>query len=166
MKGDSLEAVYKCYMNDIYRYLLSLAGHPQTAEDLLQDTFVKAYEHLEGYQGEKVRPWLFKAAYHAYVDWYRREKRQIATDPGLFAEINQVTDPGPEEAYLYKEKINHWLKVTEALPEKSRQILILRDYYEFSYQEIANILNISLANVKVSLYRARQTIREVMKDEL
>ncbi len=166
MKGDSLEAVYKCYMNDIYRYLLSLLGHPQTAEDLLQDTFVKAYEHLDSYQGEKVRPWLFKAAYYAYVDWYRREKRQIVTDPGLFAVIYQAADSGPEETYLYEEKINHWFKVTRALPEKSRQILILRDYYEFSYQEIADILNISLANVKVSLYRARQTIREVMKDEL
>lgn len=166
MKGDSLEAVYKYYMNDIYHYLLRLSGHSQTAEDLLHDTFVRAYEHLESYQGEKVRPWLFKAAYNTYVDWYRRDKRQIQTDPNLLAELNQTVDPGPEAAFLQSEIINYWVKATRILPEKSRQILLLRDYYEFSYQEIADILNASLSSVKVTLYRARQTIREVMKDEL
>jgi RNA polymerase sigma-70 factor (ECF subfamily) len=52
------------------------------------------------------------------------------------------------------------------LPEKSRQILLLRDYYEFSYKEIAEILNISVSSVKITLYRARQKIREVIRDEL
>ncbi len=167
MKGDSsLEAVYKYHMNDIYHYLLRLSGHPQTAEDLLQDTFVKAYEHLESYQGEKVRPWLFKVAYHIYVDWYRREKLQIQTDPDLFAELTQVSDPGPEAEIIQREQFDSWLRATRVLQGKSRQILMLRDYYEFSYQEIAAILNVSLANVKVTLYRARLKIREVMKDEL
>ena len=73
MRVDSLEALYKYYMNDIYQYLLRLSGHPQTAEDLLHDTFVKAYEYLESYQGETVRPWLFRVAHNIYVDWYRRE---------------------------------------------------------------------------------------------
>lgn len=166
MKGDSLEAVYRHHMNEIYHYLLRLSGHPQTAEDLLQDTFLRAYEYLDSYQGQKIRPWLFKVAHNIYVDWYRREKRQIQTDPGLMAQIYPLTDLGPESELLYKESFNLWMAAIRILPEKGRQVLLLRDYYEFSYQEIAEILNVSLVNVKVTLYRARQSVREVMKDEL
>ena len=166
MKGDSLDDVLKYHMDDIYHYLLKLSGHPQTAEDLLQDTLVKAFEHLESYHGEKVRPWLFKVAHNTYVDWYRREKRQILTDPDLLAGLTRAVGPEPEAEFLQREKIDSWLAAMRILPEKSRQILILRDYHGFSYQEIADILNLSLANVKVTLYRARTTIREVMKDEL
>ncbi len=166
MKGDSLETVYKYYMNDIYHYLLRLSNHPQTAEDLLQDTFVKAFEYLDSYQGEEVRAWLFRVAHNAYIDWYRREKRQIQTDPNLLAGLSPAVDAGPEAEILHSETMDLWLQATKGLPERSRQILLLRDYYEFSYQEIADILNISLSSAKVTLYRARKTIREVMKDEL
>ena len=166
MKGDSLDDVLKYHMNDIYHYLLKLSGHPQTAEDLLQDTFVKAFEHLESYHGEKVRPWLFKVAHNTYIDWYRREKRQIPTDPDLLTELTRAVGPEPEAEFLQGERIDAWLAAMQLLSEKSRQILILRDYHGFSYLEIAEILNLSLANVKVTLYRARITIREVMKDEL
>ena len=166
MKGDSLDDVLKYHMDDIYHYLLKLSGHPQTAEDLLQDTLVKAFEHLESYHGEKVRPWLFKVAHNTYVDWYRREKRQILTDPDLLAGLTRAVGPEPEAEFLQRGKIDSWLAAMRILPEKSRQILILRDYHGFSYQEIADILNLSLANVKVTLYRARTTIREVMKNEL
>lgn len=166
MKGDSLDDVLKYHMNDIYHYLRKLSGHPQTAEDLLQDTMVKAFEHLESYHGEKVRPWLFKVAHNIYVDWYRREKRQIPTDPDLLADLTGAVGAEPEAVLLQKEKIQSWVAAMQLLSEKSRQILILRDYHGFSYQEIADILNLSLADVKVSLYRARITIREVMKDEL
>jgi RNA polymerase sigma-70 factor (ECF subfamily) len=166
MKGVSLDDVLKYHMDDIYHYLLKLSGHPQTAEDLLQDTLIKAFEHLESYHGEKVRPWLFKVAHNIYVDWYRREKRQIPTDPDLLAGLRRTVAAEPEEALLQREKIESWLAALQLLSEKSRQVLILRDYHGFSYQEIADILDLSLANVKVTLYRARTTIREVMKDEL
>ena len=166
MRVDSLEALYKYYMNDIYQYLLRLSGHPQTAEDLLHDTFVKAYEYLESYQGETVRPWLFRVAHNIYVDWYRREKRQIQTDPTILIELNPSVDPGPERLVLLKEGFDTWIEVSKLLPEKSRQILLLRDYYEFSYKEIAEILNISVSSVKITLYRARQKICEVIRDEL
>ena len=55
---NSLENIYKQHMNNIYIYLLQLSGHRQTAEDLVQDVFLKAYHHLETYKGESVRPWL------------------------------------------------------------------------------------------------------------
>lgn len=166
MKAGSLEEVYKYHMNDLYKYLIQLSGHPQTAEDLLHDTFLKAYENLESYGGEKVRPWLFRVAYNTYIDWYRKDKHLIKTDPQVLNNINTNTVASPEQDYLFKEKMLLWSRVVHSLPDKSRQIIILRDYYDFTYQEIADILNLSLSAVKVRLLRARQKVREVMADEL
>ncbi len=166
MKTNSLEDVYQSHMNALYSYLLRMCGHPQTAEDLVQDTFIKAYDHLEGYRGENVRPWLFRIAYNTYIDWYRREKRQILTDPQLLAELNWDQSPGPEEDYLLRERVEKWLQAVNALPEKSRQVILLRDYYDFTYEDIAHILKLSRSNVKVTLLRARRKIREVKSDGL
>ncbi|MDD4169968.1 MAG: sigma-70 family RNA polymerase sigma factor [Desulfotomaculaceae bacterium] len=166
MKANSLEVVYRYHMNDLYHYLLRLSGQPQTAEDLVQDTFIKAYEHLEIYQGENVRPWLFRAAHNAYIDWRRKERRHIHTDPALMEAITEKVEPGPEELFLMQEKIAGWFKIIETLPERSRHIILLRDYHDFTYQEIAYILGESLTNVKVKLYRARQRVKEVMKNEM
>ncbi len=162
----TLDDLYRHNMNDLYRYLLRLSGHPQTAEDLVQDTFIKAYEYLENYQGEKVRPWLFRVAHNTYIDWYRREKRRVKTDPSLIANLNAGTAPSPEECYQLKESLNSWLEAVHSLPEKSRQVALLRDYHDFTYQEIAHILDASLTSIKVTLFRARQKIKEVMENEL
>lgn len=162
MKVNSLESVYKLYMNDIYRYLLRLSGHPQTAEDLVQDTFIKAYDHLESYQGEEVRSWLFRIAINAYIDWYRKEKRHVQIDPGLIEKLNRSLEPGPEEKILQREKIDTCLYAVNCLPEKQKQAILLRDYHNLSYQEIAQILELSLTNVKVSIFRARQKVKEVI----
>jgi len=163
VKAQSLEAVYRYHMNDLYRYLLLLSDHPQTAEDLVQDTFVKAYEHLESYRGEKVRPWLFRVARNAYIDWYRRERRQVQTDPGRFAGLTGGAAPGAEEEYLRREELRNWFRAVSLLPEKSRQAVLLREYHGFTYEEIAQVLGLSLTNVKVTLFRARQKIREVLR---
>ncbi|KUO52921.1 MAG: hypothetical protein APF76_02020 [Desulfitibacter sp. BRH_c19] len=165
MEAKSLEDVYKYYMNDLYKYLLQLSGHPQIAEDLVQDTFIKAYEHLEGYQGEKVRPWLFRVAYNAYIDWYRKNKKLIHTDPQLLADLSKDMETGPEEDYLEQERLRNWFRVVNSLPEKGRQVILLRDYYDFTYEDIAQVLKLNLSNVKVTLYRARQKIKEVMGNE-
>ena len=166
MEANSLETVYQSHMNALYSYLLRICGHPQTAEDLVQDTFIKAYDHLEVYRGENVRPWLFRIAYNAYIDWYRREKRQLQTDPQMLAELSRDATPGPEESYMLREQVEKWFQAVSALPEKSRQVILLRDYYDFTYEDIAHILKLSLSNVKVTLLRARRKIREVKSDEL
>ncbi len=162
----TLEDIYRANMNDLYKYLLHLTGHPQTAEDLLQDTFIKAYEYLESYEGEKVRPWLFRVAHNAFLDWYRREKRRLQTDPSLLDNLYEIAEAGPQERYLLQEKLKNWLRAVNSLPVKNRQIILLRDYHGFTYREIAQILGTGLTGVKVTLFRARQKIKEVMKDEM
>lgn len=166
MRTGSLESLYRYYMNHIYLYLLQLSGHPETAEDLVQETFIRAYEHLESYSGEQVRPWLFRVAHNAYIDWYRKSKRQVQTDPHIIATMNSGTEPSPEEHYLIRERVDGWLEALQNLPEPSRQVILLRDYCDLTYQEIADILGLSVSKVKITLYRARQKVKEVIDSEL
>lgn len=163
---DSLESIYKNYMNDLYLYLFQLSGNSQTAEDLVQDVFLKAYEHLDSFRGDSIRPWLFRAAYNSYIDRYRKEKRSTLTEPRIINTLNRGQESSPEAKYLIKEKLKLWLETVNSLPEKQRQVILLRDNHELTYQEISQVLSLSISNVKVLLYRARQTVKEVIKDEL
>ncbi len=166
MEYKNAEDIYRRYMNELYHYLLQLSGHPQTAEDLVQDTFIKAYTYLDSYDEITIRSWLFKVARNAYIDWYRREKKQVPTDPLDLSAANTGTSISPESHYLILEDINRWLHAVYALPKPYKEVILLRDYYSFSYEEISSVLQISNANVKVRLFRARQKINEVIQDGL
>lgn len=93
--------MYRLHVNDIYRYLRKLTGDAGWAEDLTQETFFRAFQHLDTYRGEKVRPWLFKVAYHAFIDWHRKQKRRPV----------QLIDTLPEQADQARSVRNrrHWL---------------------------------------------------------
>lgn len=75
MKRNSLDEIYQMYVMDIYRYLRSLCGDHHAAEDLMQETFYRAYLYLEDCKDEKIKPWLFRVAYNAFVDYKRKEGR-------------------------------------------------------------------------------------------
>ncbi|NLK52997.1 MAG: sigma-70 family RNA polymerase sigma factor, partial [Syntrophomonadaceae bacterium] len=79
MERKTLDDIYRFYMLDIYRYLYSLCHNHYLAEDLLQETFYRAYLHLEDCRGEKVKPWLFRVAYNAFIDVMRQQKRRNLT---------------------------------------------------------------------------------------
>ena len=81
-KKETIESIYQLYMPDIFRYLLSLCRNKHIAEDLLQDTFYKAYVHVELFRGDDFKPWLFKIAYHTYIDWQRKERRVQVVEQG------------------------------------------------------------------------------------
>ena len=158
---NSLEAVYKLFLNDIYKYLLHLSKHPQAAQDLTQETFYRAYLYLDNYQGEKVKPWLLHVARNVFIDWHRREKRHISLSLVESERISNSGPAGPEEIYLLSEAMHEGLKVLNSLPKKQQLGILLCDYYGFSYQEAADWLSISLASLKVSIFRGRKRIKEL-----
>ena len=80
MKLNSLESVYQYYVKDVYRYLYSLSSDHHAAEDLVQETFYRAYLFLENWKDERIKPWLFRVAHNAYVDYQRKASRSIVKD--------------------------------------------------------------------------------------
>ncbi len=64
----TIDEIYQMYMNDVYRFLLSMTKDKHLAEDLLQETFMRAYIHIHSYDHSKVKPWLFQVARNAFID--------------------------------------------------------------------------------------------------
>ncbi|MGI0532215.1 RNA polymerase sigma factor [Bacillus pfraonensis] len=152
----TLEQIYKQHMHDLFRYLLSLTGHFHSAEDLMQETFYRMLIHIDYYKGEEIRPWLFTIAYHAFIDWKRKETKQKTT---MLEGFHLPDVPSTEHAYLTKYEITEWLKSLSSLPIARRNVLLLRDYYGFSYKEITEMTGLTLAKVKIELHRGRKEIR-------
>ncbi|MDR9855994.1 sigma-70 family RNA polymerase sigma factor [Paenibacillus sp. VCA1] len=165
IKRSTLESVYRTYMPDVYRYLRSLCGDDAAAEDLVQETFYRAYLHLENYKDEKVKPWLFRVAYNAFVDMKRKESRSIASSDAWFHRLPDDDRKGPESMLLRQESHDRLTEWILKLPEMQKQALILADLHQFSYREGAEIMGITLSHFKILLFRARQQLRKTRERE-
>ncbi|MBS4196081.1 sigma-70 family RNA polymerase sigma factor [Lederbergia citri] len=155
---ESLESIYNFYFQDIYRFLLSLCRDHHTAEDLVQETFLRAYLHVEDYENTSIKSWLFTVAYHAFIDHHRKQKRIELKQEGFFSKLFDRRKT-PEETVVIQEDIQEIISLLEDLPEKQRHAVLLHDFHELSYAEAATIMNVSLANYKVALFRGRQAMR-------
>ena len=145
-------------MMDIYRYLLSLCGNSHAAEDIMQETFLRAYLHFEACTIEGVKPWLFRIAHNAYIDYKRKEVRSFAENEEFFSNISDSKTT--EEQVLIKEQLKEISDLVEELPENYKQAILLCDFNELSYREASEIMGVSLPCFKVLLFRARQSIRQ------
>lgn len=158
MKLNSLDVHYQSYVHDIYRYLRSLCRNHHLAEDLTQETFYRAYLYLEDCREDKIKPWLFRVAYNAFIDHTRKARRSITTEADYFQAL-----PHPEtteDVLLRQEHMEEIALSVEGLPAAQRHALLLHDFHGLSYQEAANIMDVGLSNYKILIFRARQKLRE------
>lgn len=161
-RRDELEMVYLAFAKPLYFYLLKLSGSDTMAEELVQETFYRATLSLDLYEDGQVKSWLFKVARNTYMDEWRKRKRwkwvplydYLSNTPDLVSPYGI-----PEEELNAKEMTSEVQDIMVLLPENYRTILYLREYEQFSYGELANMLDISLDQVKIHLYRARQRFK-------
>jgi len=157
MKRNDFDDLYRSYIQDIFRYLLSLCHDYHLAEDLMSETFYRAYLFLEDFRGEKVKPWLFKVAYNAYVDFKRKNSIVLIKADSFFDRLwNGKT---PEELLIRKEQLREIDQVIANLPENQKQAILLYDFHGLHYKDAAEIMQVSIGHFKVLLFRARQKIR-------
>ncbi|WP_404428865.1 sigma-70 family RNA polymerase sigma factor [Sutcliffiella horikoshii] len=160
----SIDDIYEEHMQDIFRYLLSLCREHHLAEDLVQETFLRAYLYLENYQGEDVKPWLFRIAHNAFIDHYRKHKRIIVKEQGFFQRLFS-RGKGTEQEVLLKTEVAEVLVVIDTLNEQQAQAILLYDYHSFTYKEAAEAMGLTDTYFKVLLYRARQKVRSIQGKE-
>ncbi|MDM5317108.1 sigma-70 family RNA polymerase sigma factor [Fictibacillus sp. b24] len=159
-----LEDVYKLYMNDLYRYLYSLSKDHYVAEDLMQEAFYKAYLTLADYEISNIKAWLFKVAYHAFIDYQRKNKRTILAD-----EIRQSIEANsdtPEKKIVEKESFSLLLEDLNQLKEIEKQAVLLCDLHELSYQEAADVLELKVNTFKSHILRGRKKLMERVKERM
>ena len=143
-----IERFYRWHADAVYAFLVSLCGDPIWAEDLMQDTFVKATRSMSGYRGGDARSWLFSIARTVFIDDARR-RRAIPVDE---FEEKAVADTDITELMLIEQSLSK-------LPERQRTALLLADKAGLSYAEVAETIGCSLAAVKVLIHRARVSFR-------
>jgi RNA polymerase sigma-70 factor (ECF subfamily) len=148
-------------MNVIYR----MCGDAQVAEDAAQETFIQAWLHLASYRPQtSLRNWLYRIAVNAATDMLRREKRIL---PNALEDL-PLQDPqlGPEGTFFQGERTALIQKAVLSLPDACRAVLVLREYEELSYHEIADALNIPVGTVMSRLNYARKLLREKLQQKL
>lgn len=156
---ESIESVYSYYFHDVYYYLLSLCRNHHTAEDLVQETFLRAYLHVDAGRSGSIKSWLYATAYHAYIDYYRKQKRSEIKNESFFAKLFSRSH-SPEDEVVLLDELRHLFDMLNGLPENQKHAILLHDVHQLSYKEAADVMNVSLANFKVILHRGRQAIRK------
>lgn len=157
MKKNTLDDIYKTYMNDVYRYLLSKCCNKDIAEDIMQETFYRAYLYFEDCPNKGIKPWLFRVAHNTYIDYLRKNNRSHIKDNEFFNGLSDYKTP--EDKILVNETIKDITKIIENMPQKQKDAILLCDFNGLSYKEASDIMKVSLSYFKVLLFRARQHIK-------
>ena len=113
---------------------------------------------MENHENESIKSWLFTVAHNAFIDHYRKEKRSELKKQSFFSRLFDKRNT-PEEAVVIHEDIQEIINLLEDLPEKQKYAVLLHDFHDLSYLEASTVMNVSLSNFKVILYRGRQAIR-------
>ncbi|NOZ46196.1 MAG: RNA polymerase sigma factor [Chlorobi bacterium] len=139
------------FSDNVFRFILKNIRDEEKAKDIIQDTYEKLWVNVSKVNFEKVKSYIFTTAYHTMIDLIRREKKQVD-----FETVN-VEKYAHSEQYTDLNELLH--NAIEKLPEDQRSVILLRDYEGYSYQEIAEITNLSESQVKVYIYRGRMFLK-------
>ena len=153
------------HLDALYRVALRLTGNPADADDLVQETMLKAYRAWHQYQpGTNAKGWLLTILRHAFINEYRRRTRHPETvdldaiEP--FAVLDdERQDDDPQGQFFDQIVDDEVLRAIDALPEQFREAVVLSDVEGMSYEEVANILGVPIGTVKSRLFRGRQLLQ-------
>jgi RNA polymerase sigma-70 factor (ECF subfamily) len=162
------ESIYRQHSGGVYQYLLSLSHHSQEAEDLLQETFIRAMKSVSSLrQPEKIRSWLLTIARNLFFDSYKQRLRQNAgsLETTQEAEIHRAMKVDSVEDQVIREDFSRCLnEALEELPEPFRTAFTLGVVQRLSYQEIEEVTGWSMAMVKTNIFRARKRVAAELSD--
>jgi len=161
---EALAPLMERHYQRVYRIALSYLRHPDDALDAVQETFVKAFQKADKWDGSTAAgPWLSRVAVNQSIDRWRRNRRRRATFTPLVEgdHDDSLADTGPDPARrVHRREIRDRLALAlDRLPEKQRAVVVLRHYEEMSLEEIADTLGMRLGTVKSSLHRALGRMR-------
>lgn len=157
------------YSGVIYRLALKMVGNPQDAEDVLQETFIKAFRHISGFDGRsKLSTWLYRIATNEALMLLRRRKHNFLSIDEPVENTEEEQAPLeivdwcclPEDELMSAEAREYLDQAIDELPTSLRVVFLLREIEGLSTQESAEVLNLSETAVKTRLSRARMRLRE------
>ncbi|MBI4420092.1 MAG: sigma-70 family RNA polymerase sigma factor [Gemmatimonadetes bacterium] len=157
------------HLDTVYRVALRLSGDVSRAEDLVQDTMLKAFRSWHQYRpGTNVRAWLLTILRNTFINEYRRERSHGPTvdlaDAEAFSLFGEVQAEDPAGRFFDRIVDQQVLRAIDELPEEFRETLVLSDVEGLPYQEIAEITGAPVGTVKSRLFRARRALQRRLYD--
>jgi RNA polymerase sigma-70 factor, ECF subfamily len=169
------EAEALVHLDSLYAHALRLTRSPSDAEDLVQDTFVRALRFYERFErGTNLKAWLLRVQFNGFVNKYRRNAKELSAgeamthEPGTESTLGRgplqsLLDPqGVAIAPLLAKEIQAALA---QLPEEHQTVVILADVEELSYKEIAEVIGCPIGTVMSRLHRARKALQERLAEQ-
>lgn len=169
-KDELFEREFYPLIDSLYNFAYHLTYHEEDANDLVQDTFLKAYRFAESYeQGTNAKAWLFKILKNAFINEYRRKSKQPArADFEDVIAYQDAEDVRPGGTVDLRQEIFQGMigdEVTRALnslPVDFRTVILLCDIEGFTYEEMAKIIDIPIGTVRSRLHRAREMLKVML----
>jgi len=169
------EELVSLYWQQLSVFVLRRTRHFQDTEDIIQETFMRAYLALERYPGErietlKIRPWLYKIAWSVYCNHTGRGKLPLIVpletpEDGPYLEPEEDARMQPEALYEQVEQRHELDALIEKLPPHYRDLISLYYFDELSQKEIAEVLNLPLGTVKVYIHRGIRLLRKLLAEQ-
>ena len=146
---------YHKYKTDIYHFCYRMLNDKDLADEAFQETFVKVYENRTRFDGNNFKSWVFTIARNTCLNYIRESKFKVEFEEDYLAPVRDKHNDFALQKYI-KDAIVE-------LPVSYREVIVLREYEGYSYQEIAEILDVSIALVKIRIYRARVILKEKLQ---
>jgi RNA polymerase sigma-70 factor (ECF subfamily) len=162
---DAFDALVRRYQAMVYRVARSVVRSHEDADDVAQETFVKAYRKLEGFRGEaSFRTWITRIAVHTAINcrrsWWNRRR-----GPEQPLEVAAAAGAGAEAELLREERRARLLRAIDELPDRQRETVRLRLQDEKDYATIAKDLGVTVGTVKANFFHAVRNLRRVLDRE-
>lgn len=170
-KGDekAFEILVSENKDNVYRVALSVVKDPDDAEDVSQNVFLKVYMSIRSFRGDsELSTWMYRIAYNMSLDFLRKHKKGIVKtldneeDPEILSLYDETYVP--EDFFERRETKTVVREAIASLPDEQRILVELKDLYDFSYEEIASMMNINPGTLKSRLNRGREKIKKYLID--
>lgn len=157
----NIDELYTEYFNDIYRFVFSLTKNKSLTEDIVQETFTRAYLNLDSFRNQPNKAWLFTVSRNIFYDHLRKNKR-IADIEHDFSTIPD-TGESPEGKLFEKENVQKIHEEIMNLRGNYRDAIICFYVRDLTYKEAAEEMNVTESNFKSILFRAKQSLKRSLK---
>ena len=157
--------LYDQFYQRVRKFILASVKNESVADDLIQETFIKIQENLDSLRDPaKISSWIFRIAYHLCQDHFRTLKKSSSHEEIHDGLVNLQETPVQKK--LEQGEMSRCVQdQLNLLPESQRSVIIFADVMDFSHQEIADILGLTVENVKVRLHRARKKFKAILEEK-
>jgi RNA polymerase sigma-70 factor (ECF subfamily) len=157
------ERVTLPHIDAAYTLARYLVRDVQDAEDIVQEAYLRALRHFDGYRGGDARAWLLTIVRHCAFTWRRQRRRR-----GEFVTLDEAVDepvlrsPSPEVVVLRRTAMQSLSAAIDSLPTEFREVVVLREAQQLSYKEIAQVIGAPIGTVMSRLARARKRLQQIL----